>query len=265
MTLFLQQQIEPASGERAIRGWRADSARHLLSILRSEDQFPCFFSRNACKRGRLVWSFVDGLNPTQLSGAADDLRTYLGRACAWDGDVGTVEPLVMQFSPETVRADTLRGYHAIGWQVLQHFRDNDPANWPEEVSSDPESPFWSMCFDGVQIFVNMSAPAHIVRRSRNLGAAFTFIINPRERFDIVAGDNPRGRNIRTQIRNRILTYDHQPCSPLLGSFQAGEIEWWQYGVPDRNDETPGKCPLKMHSDRDHTSDMRKAPRNRSNA
>lgn len=244
MTLFTQLQAETGT----LSGWKAQTALQVLSILRSEDEFPCFFSRNACNREKLMFSFVESLDPADLDGAAVDLAAYLKRAAAWDGDVSTAEPLVMQFSPEQVHANTVAAYHEMGWQVLQHFHDNDPGAWPEGVSVEPASPFWSMCFDGVQIFVNMSVPAHEKRRSRYLGSALTLIINPRERFDLVAGDNPRGRLVRDRIRARIARYDGQPHSSLLGHYLTGDIEWWQYGLPDTDSVEVGQCPLRVRPD-----------------
>lgn len=154
----------------------------------------------------------------------------------------------MLFDPRKVRGATVEAYHAIGWRVLQYWHDIDPGGWPDTVTRDPDAPFWSMCFAGTQIFVNMSSPAHAVRRSRNLGPAFTLVINPRERFDAVAGDTPQGRRMRAHIRERIEAYDGLPHSPLLGSYEAGEIEWWQYGLGETNEPPARGCPLRMRLD-----------------
>ncbi|MEJ1999615.1 MAG: YqcI/YcgG family protein, partial [Maritimibacter sp.] len=89
------------------------------------------------------------------------------------------------------------------------------------------------------------SPAHQQRRSRNLGEHFLFIMNPRERFDVVAGDTPEGNRVRQVIRDRAAEYDGIPHAPELGSYQKGEIEWWQYGVSDDNAERRDKCPLRM--------------------
>lgn len=241
MTLAFQPDIETSP----LPGWRGDCASELLETLRPPSQFPCVFSQNACQRRRIVFSFVEGLDDASLAGAADDLAAYLRRADAWDGQVATAEPLAVLFSPETVRDSTVAGYHAIGWRILQYWHDHDPHPWPDGVSRDPHQPFWAMCYRGIQLFVNMSAPAHAVRRSRNLGRAFTFIINPRERFDIVAGDDPRGRRVRATIRDRIAAYDGVGHSPQLGSYEAGEIEWWQYGLAETNAPRTDACPFRL--------------------
>ena len=243
MTLTAQTEAETDAG--ALAPWQQAAALGFLERLRMPTNFPCFFSQNACRRGRILFAFVDSLAPKDLARAADDLGAYVRRSREWDGDVATAEPLVVLFDPATVSADTVEAWHDIGWKVLQAWHDLDPAAWPDEVSRVPSSPFWTMCFAGMQLFVNMSNPAHRIRRSRNLGRAFAFIINPRERFDIVAGDNPRGRAVRERLRKRIHAYDGLPHSPALGSFEAGEIEWWQYGLKETNAAPSGTCPMRM--------------------
>jgi N-omega-hydroxy-L-arginine synthase len=102
-----------------------------------------------------------------------------------------------------------------------------------------------MCFNGMPLFCNMSNPAHRVRRSRNLGEHFILVINPRERFDIFAGDSPSGRQVRSNIRNRIARYDGTPHSLQLGSYGNGGVEWSQYGLIEDNIERTDKCPFKF--------------------
>ena len=105
-----------------------------------------------------------------------------------------------------------------------------------------------MCFDGMQLFVNMSCPAHDKRKSRNLGKYLAFIVNPRERFDIVAPDSPEGWRVRNIIRSRCAAYDGQPHAPELGSYQKGEIEWSQYGLSDVNGQPASTCPFEQRKD-----------------
>jgi N-omega-hydroxy-L-arginine synthase len=136
-------------------------------------------------------------------------------------------------------------YHAFGWRVLQKLHEIDPAPWPEEVGKNADSHSWSMCFNGMQLFCNMSSPAHRARRSRNLGERFVLIINPRERFDVFAGDTTSGRKVRSNIRKRIQRYDGIPHSSELGSYGTKGLEWWQYGLTDDDIKRTGSCPFKF--------------------
>jgi N-omega-hydroxy-L-arginine synthase len=90
----------------------------------------------------------------------------------------------------------------------------------------------------------MSSPAHKVRRSRNLGAHFKLVINPRERFDVVAGDTPAGRKARANIRDRIERYDSLSHCRQLGSYGSSALEWWQYGIIEENAERSDVCPFR---------------------
>ena len=210
-------------------------------------RFPCLFAQHASRTKRLVFSFVDDLSKASFMKSASDLAEYLERAASWDGSPATAEPLVMVFHPKHAAAPSVAGYHQIAWSVLQFWHDVDPAPWPDTVTNDPHVPYWTMCFAGVQIFVNISNPAHHQRRSRNLGPALTLVINPRERFDMVAGDTPSGRKIRQKIRERIEAYDGLTHSPTLGSYEAGEIEWWQYGLMESNEPRTDRCPFKART------------------
>ena len=230
--------------------WSFDSALQILSTISSKGEFPCPFSQAAAKNKRLLFSFIADTSAKSLHQSAADLHEYLVRAAEWDGKVASAEPLLMVFNPHIFKGETVADYHTIGWKILQFWHDIDTTPWPSDVSTDPHSPFWSMCFAGVQIFVNMSNPAHQTRRSRNLGQALTFVINPRERFDRVAGDNPQGWKIREMVRDRIEAYDGLSHSPALGSFEAGEIEWWQYGLTETNAPRTDRCPFHTQSRQD---------------
>jgi FPC/CPF motif-containing protein YcgG len=240
----IQQNALTADGY-AGPAWHKQVAGDLAARLTPPSAFPCTFSQNAFRRGLVDFIFVESLDDAGRAQLRGDMLDYIAAARAWDGQVNTARPLVVAFSREAARADSVEGYHRIGWEVLQDWHDNDPSPWPEGVARDPAAPYWSMCFGGLQLFVNFSSPAHRQRKSRNLGAHFLFIINPRERFDVVAGDGPDGNRVRQVIRERAEAYDGIPHAPELGMYQKGELEWWQYGVSDDNSPRTDGCPLKM--------------------
>lgn len=231
------------AGESQFTGWHREVFDALATKLAPKGGFPCTFSQNAFKRGILRFHFVESLSQTDLDKAMRALTEYVSLSATWDGSLATAHPLIMAFSRSSIEAQTVQDYHKAGWEVLQYWHDHDPSPWPDGVSQQPDTPFWSYCHSGMQLFVNMSCPAHQSRQSRHLGAHFIMIINPRERFDIVAGDTRAGRKVRQNIRDRIKAYDGEPHAPQLGSYEAGEIEWWQYGLSDKNQIEAGNCPF----------------------
>jgi FPC/CPF motif-containing protein YcgG len=225
--------------------WHRSVLSDIESRVGDDPDFPCVFSKNAFQKGLLKFIFVNTIEISGIQHLAEGLTEYVEISRGWNGNLNTAYPLIVAFSLDAIKAQSIDGYDAFGWNVLQKLHDVDPAPWPTEVPTDPNSPSWSMCFNGMPIFCNMSHPAHRVRRSRNLGEHFLFIINPRERFDIVAGDTPSGRKVRSNIRNRIARFDGAAHCLQLASYGAGGIEWWQYGIIEDNIERTDKCPFKF--------------------
>jgi FPC/CPF motif-containing protein YcgG len=224
------------------RGWHRSAFDDISSRL-TDPGFPCLFSRNAFRKGIVRFIFVESSDRRGIRHLADGLTRYVDLSTSWDGRLDTANPLMVVFAEDAVGSQTVDGYHAFGWQILSALHDIDPAPWPEQVTRNPESPEWSMCFNGMPLFCNMSSPAHEKRRSRNLGRFFVMVINPRERFDVFAGDTPSGRNVRANIRARIDRYDDNPHSRHLGSYGHGALEWLQYGLAEDNAERTDRCPF----------------------
>jgi N-omega-hydroxy-L-arginine synthase len=243
MTVIAQDRL--TAENYAGPAWHREVAEDLAERLTLPSDFPCTYALNAFRRALVRFIFVETRDAAALAALRADLAAYLDEAKRWDGQVNHAHPLVVAFSTEAAGADSIEGYHEIGWQVLQDWLDNDPAPWPEGVARQVEAPYWTLCFGGVQLFVNFSSPAHAVRKSRNLGRHFLFVINPRERFDVVAGNTPDGQRVREVIRGRAESYDGIAHAPELGSYQKGEIEWVQYGIFDDNAPRARRCPLKM--------------------
>jgi FPC/CPF motif-containing protein YcgG len=226
-------------------GWHRDVLRDVTLRLGDDPDFPCIFSKSALRNEALRFIFVDNIEPDGIRHLAEGLVEYVEISREWNGSLKTAYPLIVAFSLEVVKEESVEGYHAFGWKVLQKLHEVDPAPWPEGVGTDPDGPSWSMCFNGMPLFCNMSHPAHRVRRSRNLGEHFLIVVNPRERFDVVAGDTPAGRKVRANIRSRVARYDGIPHCPQLASYGSGGIEWWQYGIIEENIERADKCPFKF--------------------
>lgn len=97
--------------------------------------------------------------------------------------------------------------------ILKELLTADQTPWPASAPTNPNDPNWDFWYGGVDCFINFSTPHHVKRRSRNLGSAFTLVIQSRSTFDHI-GKNPM--QIRHRIRERIAQYDTIPMSPALG-------------------------------------------------
>jgi len=225
-----------------VQDWHRTVFRNIEQRL-GDPTFPCVFSRNAFRKQLLKFIFVESIDASGIQHLGNGLKQYVEISKKWDGSIDTAYPLIVAFSLQSIASQSVDDYHAFGWQVLQKLHELDTAPWPEDISKDPDSNSWSMCFNGMPLFVNMNNPAHRARRSRNLGENFILVINPRERFDVFAGDTPEGRKVRSNIRNRIKRYDGSPHALQLGSYGADGREWWQYGLVDENIERTDKCPF----------------------
>lgn len=175
-------------------GWHRDAFDDVASRL-TDPGFPCVFSRNAFRKKLLKFIFVEDFERGDIEHLGEGIKEYVELSRDWDGALDTAYPLVAVFSPDAVTANSVQEYHAFGWKVLQDLHAMDPEPWPDGVDKDPDSESWSMCFNGMPLFVNMSSPGHRVRQSRNLGRHFILVVNPRERFDIFAerhAERPQG-------------------------------------------------------------------------
>ena len=211
----------------------------------SRPDFPCYFAAKAFDSGGQRFLFCDTPDsPATLDNLATNLSEYLRiveRTSGWEA-LATI--MFVVFKPLNPIA-SLEEYHNQGWRILDYLHRHDPQPWPADIPRDIEDPDWTFCYNGVSLFINMSCPAHVNRKSRNVGDSFAFILQPRAGFDEVAGNNPKGNQVRRMIRARIGRYDTIGPSPALGSYGDGAtLEWKQYALQDDNEPTKAQCPLK---------------------
>jgi len=139
----------------------------------------------------------------------------------------------------------LEDEHSFCWEKLQMLHEDDPSDWPESVPIDANDHKWSFCFNGVQLFINMSCPSHSTMKSRRLGRRVAFVINPRENFDFVASSaKEKGIAIREVIRGRVKAYNGGFFSGALGFFGDPQSpEWKQYQLLEPEQSPVEKCPF----------------------
>lgn len=213
--------------------------------------FPCPFGRLTHRKDAQQLIFVNQDSPQGLAQLREQIIEWTEFV---KQDDAMFRPLVIFFKPEACNKAT--DYHQKGWEILQYLHDNDPASWPADTASDPEHHLWSFCFNGIQISVNISNPAQLVRQARNLGDGMVMVFNPRKDFDMVAGNTKGGRETRKSIRAALARYEGQAeqgkkgaPSDLenpnnLGMYgDPNNLEWRQYAASEENMPLPSKCPF----------------------
>lgn len=223
-------------------------SKKLNPSLNHENNFPCIFARRVFSLLNfrfLTVNWCKDQHTYDFKSFANELSSFLEETQQSDDNINNIEPLIVLFEPVKFIFST-HHYEKIFFDSLQYLIDHDKIAWNGCLPKNPNQEFWTMCFSGVQIFINVSHPNHKNRNSRNLCDTLVFVINPRERFDKFAGNNKKGHKIRERIRNNIDKYDLISRSPYLGHYQDGDLEWPQYMIPDDNDSPSTKCPLNFN-------------------
>lgn len=223
-------------------GWEA------VQVLRSrvsEELFPCLFAKKSVADDKQFLHFMPSADEeSSLSGMRSAFVEYVRLVQKTPVSERLYRPMIVFVKPEPPEI-TLERYHEQAWGMLQYLHEHDPEPWPTDTPADPSHYLWSFCFCGEQLFVNMSAPAHRRKRSRNLGSSLTLVVNPRRNFDVVAGRSLKGTKVRETIRGRIAIFDGERHSDHLGTYgDPDNFEWKQYGI-DEADQVPSKCPLSI--------------------
>lgn len=133
-------------------------------------------------------------------------------------------------------------------RVVRHVLSAEPpTSGPNSCRVTSDDPNWTLVLDGLGLFLNISSPRHVLRRSRDVGPAFTIIAQARASFDQGSRADPSVRNV---IRRRIAQYDDVPPHPALGTYgDPSNREALQYFLGDSTEPhditvpatvTPGK-------------------------
>lgn len=229
--------------------WTVPAFRQVSSILRGEG-FPCIFARqaNSLKSGWVC--FVDSLeHDAGREVVKKAILAYLGVIKRYPRERTIMMPLLVLVKPVHPML-SLDAYRKQAWDLFQYLHDHDPAPWPIDVPTDPDLGDWSFCFGGIQLFSNVSCPAHKVHISRNLGDSLAFAMQPRTNFDLVGGNNKKGRMVRQEIRERAERYEGRKASHDLGFFGTPENrEWLQMATKDSEEDLtfPKTCPFHFNA------------------
>jgi FPC/CPF motif-containing protein YcgG len=223
--------------------WAAPAFRQVTSIL-TQEGFPCIFARQAnyLKSGWVC--FTDTL---ETDAGKEQVRqgilAYLGILKRYPRERTIIMPLMVVVKPVYPML-SLQGYRDQAWSLFQYLHENDPEPWPIDVPTDPDRGDWSFCFGGLQLFSNVSDPQHKIHKSRNLGDSLVFAMQPRTNFDLVGGNNRKGRLVRNEIRSRAERYEGRPVEHLGFYGTPDNREWLQMATKEPGDpEYPKKCPF----------------------
>lgn len=232
--------------------WVGPAFRQVTNILR-DDTFPCIFARQA---NHLKSGWICAVDSLDTDEGREAVRraviAYLGVLKRFPRERTIIMPLLVIVRPcHPMRS--LKEYREQAWGLFQYLHDHDPEPWPMDVPNNPDRGDWSFCFGGIQLFSNVSAPAHAVHKSRNLGDSLVFAMQPRTNFDLVGGNNRKGRRVREEIRARAERYEGRPVAKHLGFYGTPENrEWLQMATKDSEDDLtfPATCPFKFRHRRD---------------
>jgi FPC/CPF motif-containing protein YcgG len=232
--------------------WAGPAFRQVTSVL-TKDDFPCIFARQAnhLKSGWVC--FVDSADlDSDRERVKQAIVAYLHVLERNPRTRTIIMPLLVIVKPAYPML-SLKQYRAQAWDLFQYLHENDPAPWPLDVPIDPDRGDWSFCFGGIQLFSNVSSPAHKIHTSRNLGDSLVFAMQPRTNFDLVGGNNRKGRAVRTEIRQRAERYEGRAIASHLGYYGTPENrEWMQMATKDGDNDPdfPKVCPFKFHAKKD---------------
>jgi FPC/CPF motif-containing protein YcgG len=247
-------------GELAARlpDWAREGVAEFRKVILSPG-FPCFFAPSSERRGFLLYTFAETVNDRSdvehLAVATESFLDDLDKLSQFEAD-STV--LVVLVRPQDPGRD-LKEYAEDASVLLSSLREVDQAPWPADIPTNLDDPKWSYAFAGRALFVNVSTPANIARRSRNVGPCLSFIVSPRDVFDRVAGPDQKGQKVRDSIRERTRNYDNgltfAPWSAVrYGDANVG-MERKQYVLSDDNEHPidfqlkPGaRCPFHKRSE-----------------
>jgi len=184
--------------------------------------FPCVFAPRALRRNQLLFGLGDVARGGW--GTAAELMGQAAKAIWEDPD----QAVVLWF--EGVGSTCLEDDHEALRRILETLLEDGAQEWPPDAPRDPADPGWNFWYRGIDFFVNTSTRHHRLRRSRNLGACFTLVVQSRASFDRL----PRqAAAARKAIRRRTASYDSVAVSPHLGTHgQLPELP--QFFLGDTN-------------------------------
>ncbi|MDX8045184.1 YqcI/YcgG family protein [Gracilibacillus sp. S3-1-1] len=205
-----------------------------------EHLFPCVPAMIGYSLDQLRYGFVgDPTEEDTIHELADLLRIYSERS----REYGKYTSLIIFYdiSEEMNKTHGIEQYEQLFWKQLSELIDQDNAEWPSEIPTDPNHNMWEFCFHGERYFVYCATPSHKNRNSRSF-PTYMLAITPRWVFQQFK-ESKYAEKIIEKVRRRIEKYDSVPIHPELKTYgENNNYEWKQYFLRDDN-QSLSKCPF----------------------
>jgi uncharacterized protein len=223
-----------------------DSSHPLAERFRThvrKPAFPCVGAKSAVGRG--LMRFVVGRD---MRSAWDDLRIYgalLEFATSYRQTPKLFQSLVVIYqAPEVLSED---GFEGMLWTRIQSLADKDAwhgQDYDDRVSSDPDSPHFSLSFGGEAFFVVGLHP-HASRPARRFDTP-VLVFNVHDQFERLRAEN-RYETLRRSIVERDVLIAGSPNPMLARHGESSEAR--QYS--GRAVEPDWRCPFTAKPKIDH--------------
>ncbi|KAA0545255.1 YqcI/YcgG family protein [Bacillus sp. BGMRC 2118] len=222
--------------------WKKIAYQYFHSVVADDDNtYPCIPARHGLLTNNLRFSFLgDPRKSRSIEELASTLREY-GKCSRGTGKYASLV-VFFETDKELIESYEIDDYFNLFWSILSNVSSLDHADWPNHIPTDPAHHEWEFCFDGEPYFSFCTTPAHSVRKSRHF-PSFMLAFQPRWVFEEISDSTAFGRNMKKQIRKRLVEFDGIPVhSDLKWYGNNDNHEWKQYFLND-DDTSPSKCPF----------------------
>jgi uncharacterized protein len=228
----LREQLDPWE-QKALKRFEA-------KMTDKEHPFPCIPATIGFSTNHLRYGFVsDPRMQSSIQELADLLTIFTKESKGF----GNYTSLIVFFHlpKEVEQTYTVEQYEQLFWQQLAGLSALDGMEWPGDIPVDPHDPVWEFCYHGEKYFMYCATPSHQNRQSRYFDTML-LAITPRWVLQEFGKNESYAKNIKKQIRRRLVKYDSIPIHPDLNTYgKEDNFEWRQYFL--RDDETSlSKCP-----------------------
>ena len=231
----------PASRNQ-LQQWKNTALEKFQEKMKDKERlFPCIPATIGYSTNQLRYGFV---GDPRRSATTDEVALLLSDYTKSSKEFGDFTSLIIFYETPNDLKETynVEMFEQLFWEQLSGLSDIDDMEWPNQIPYDPHNPIWEFCFNGEQYFMYCATPSHMNRRSRHFDF-FMLAITPRWVLRNFNKNVAFAKNIKSQVRKRLETYDSIDIHPDLNSYGLEDnFEWRQYFLRD-DDSSLSKCPF----------------------